>query len=151
MAQNKKILLIIFAILLSINVSAIAVYCFFIATKEPQETAGEPIIEEQKDIAEAPIAISDDYYSLNFNYSDAVEVCMIEARSRNSNLLQLSLNERSSRYQENQNIYLIKLVSHIGTPLIYDEKEHSCEIDPNIQGVAFYREIVRRTAIRPGN
>jgi hypothetical protein len=46
-------------------------------------------------------------------------------------------------------MYLIKLDSLVGTPLLYDEKSHTCHIDPQTQGVAFYQEITRRTAVRP--
>jgi len=151
MTAKKKLLLIMFVILMVLNGSGIAIYYFHIAPEEPIESSGESIVEENQETEEAPVTLSDDYYSLHFNYGDAVEVCMIEARSRNSNLIQLSVNDRSSRYKEKENMYLIKLESHVGTPMNYDEKEHSCDIDPKVQGVAFYKEVVRRTVIRPGN
>ena len=28
-------------------------------------------------------------------------------------------------------------------------KKHNCEIDPKVQGVTFYKEIMRRAAVRP--
>ena len=148
MNSKKKLIAIFVALLVSLNVSFAALYFLVLA---PNKTPAEPAIEEPETVeAAAPSnELSDEYYSIHFSFNDAIHLCSNEARSRNSNLIQLSLNEHSSRFKPEENIYLIKLDSHVGTPLLYDEKAHTCEIDPKTQGVAFYREITRRKAVRP--
>ncbi len=162
MSDKKKLIIIVALLLLVINGGFFTLYLlYFHDSSEAEETASEktsaaavseevPAVEiDSGDAIEGGIKTLDDYYSVHFSFGDAVDLCMQEARSRNNNLVQLVLNEHSSRFQETEKQYLIKLDSYVGTPMLYDEKEHTCEIDPKTQGVAFYKEIVRRTAIRP--
>lgn len=154
MSQKKKIILIIVAILLVVNACFFAVYYFYLSPSvdtvvQSIEGQGEQPSAQVQTESSSFSGLSDDYYSIHFNYGDAVDLCMNEARSRNSNLIQLVVNEHSTRYIDIDKLYLVKLDSYVGTPLLYDEKEHTCHIDPKVQGVAFYQEIVRRTAVRP--
>lgn len=146
MSSKKKFIFLFVAILIVVNVSVIAFYLLILAP-EPEivEKQAEPLVESKPTIS----ALSDEYFSIHFNFNDAVELCLAETRSRNNNLIYLVVNKHSSRYKENEDMYLIKLDSQIGTPLLYDEKSHLCEIDPKTQGVAFYREITLRSAVRP--
>lgn len=149
MTQKIKLLLIVSIIVVVVNGLFAAVYFYLISPSEPVD---EPTAVKPKPKAEQPAAITaldDKYYSIHFSFNDAVELCIQEARSRNSNIIQLSMNELSTRYNKTTNMYKVMLDSHVGTPLLYDEKGHTCDIDPEIQGVAFYREIVRRTVVRP--
>lgn len=151
MATTRNFFLLLTIGLLILNVSALAFYWFYFS---PQSTNINPPAPSTKLEPEpTPVTdastLNDEYYSIHFNYSDAVEVCKLEAQSRNSNMIQLSVNDLSSRFNPIDKMYLIKLDSHVGTPLLYDEKAHTCHIDPKTQGVAFYQEITRRTAIRP--
>lgn len=150
MSQTLKLSLIFTAILLLINAGFAAFYFFGLADDADAPAVAEKPVEESKP---PPVLetgeLGDDYYSIHFNYNDAVDACIMETRSRNKNIVQLSVNALSTRYNENDGFYLVKLDSHVGTPMLYDEKTHKCEVDPKIQGVAFYREIVKRRAIRP--
>jgi len=96
-------------------------------------------------------AFNDRYYSVHFNEGDAIDLCEQETRSRNNNIIQLSVDKLSTRYVDADNNYLVKLNSFVGTPLLYDEKAHECRVDPATDGVAFYREIMKRRAVRPGS
>ncbi|ARN75030.1 hypothetical protein [Oceanicoccus sagamiensis] len=158
MSEKKKLIIITLATLLVVNSVFLAVYFLYFSPSVDKDDAATAAAlsasttqkqagNETADAAEVnPL---DAYYSVHFNFGDAVDLCMNEARSRNKNLVQLVLNEHSSRFNETDNRYLIKLDSYVGTPMLYDEKQHTCEIDPETQGVAFYKEIVRRTAVRP--
>lgn len=135
--------------LLAFNAGVIALYFFIFA---PQQDPAPPPQSEPPEVSEPappPVQLSDEYYSTLFSLGDAIELCSMETKSRNSNLIQLSLNELSTRYDEEKQHYLVKLDSHVGTPFQYEERSHTCEIDPKTQGVAFYREITRRTVVRP--
>ena len=153
--KNKIKLALIFLIslvIISLNIAA-AIYFFYFSPEEtsttpPELSTTENTKEEAGAKAEA-FSLSDEYYSIHFNYGDAVEVCLTETRSRNNNLVQFVVNELSSRYNQTKDIYFIKINTYVGTPLLYDEKEHTCHIDPKVQGVTFYKEITRRTALRP--
>ena len=149
MSSKKKIIVIFGAVIIVLNMGFVALYLFLSPASEiPVDTTQS--LPEKPDPQEPAISVLDDaYYSIHFSYNDAVELCVMEAISRNSNLIQHSINELSSRFNAGPNMYLIMVDSHVGTPLLYDEKEHTCEIDPEIQGVAFYKEITRRTAVRP--
>ncbi len=153
MPQQKKLLLILVASLIVFNGVFAAVYfLFFMSSDESVAELGEAsqAAEEPEPSPPEPV-LTDEYYRIHFNYGDAVHVCVLEAKSRNSNLIQWHVDELSSRYNELESMYLIKVNSQVGTPMLYDEREHTCHIDPKIQGVAFYQEITRRTALRPGD
>ena len=97
-------------------------------------------------------AFDDRYYSIHFNEGDAIEVCERETRSRNNNVIQLEVDKLSTRFvevEEEPDYYLVKLNSFVGAALLYDEKTHECRVDPAIDGVAFYREVMKRRAVRP--
>ena len=147
--SKKKLIFVIVVTFLALNAS-LAVLKFYVFTPsidpEPEPT---PVPPAEAEPAPVNTELSDEYYSTLFNYGDAVELCSMEARSRNSNLIQLTVNEHSSRFIASKNNYLVKLDSHVGTPLLYDEKSHTCEIDPITQGVQFYKEVIRRKAVRP--
>ena len=149
--SKKKLLLVFLAILLLFNASFVA-SLFILRSSDSDNTAAAPpeIIEPapEQEQPEQP-GLGEEYYKIFFNYGDAIELCSEETRSRNSNLIQLVVNEHSTRFKPEENIYLVKLDTQVGTPLLYDEKSHTCEIDPEIQGVAFYQEITRRKAVRP--
>lgn len=149
MSQTKKLILIFSAILICLNLSFIALY--FVILSPPKKNANEPtpISADPVKVEKPNQELSDEYYSIHFSFNDAIDLCLMQARSRNSNLIQLNLNEHSSRFKPEENLYLIKLDSHVGTPLLYDEKSHTCEVDPKTQGVAFYKEIIRKKAVRP--
>lgn len=150
-------IIIFICILLMINIGLYALYVFyFLPTtteiEQKQEQSVEAVTEElptEPTADENQHGLSDKYYAIHFSFGDAVALCIGEAESRNSNLIQVSLNEHSSRFNEREKMYLIMLNSYVGTRYLYDEKEHKCEIDPEIQGVIFYKEIVRRSAVRP--
>ena len=149
MTKKKKLIIICAAMLIFFNLTFAAIYFLILS---PAKTTAE----DSKKPADMPVAvkpdsieIGDDYYSIHFSYNNAVELCLMEAKSRNSNLIQASVNELSSRFNTSTSMYFIKLDSHVGTATLYDEKEHICDIDPKTQGVAFYKEITRRKAVRP--
>ncbi|MGK0440334.1 MAG: hypothetical protein ACJA0N_000120 [Pseudohongiellaceae bacterium] len=149
MLSKKKLIIIFTAIFFFLNIS-FAVFYFFIFSPS-KDFIGEAEPQSLPEVVEETPAsvIDDEYYSIHFSYNDAVDLCVMEAESRNNNLIQLWVNERSSRFNDLDNMYMIKLDSHVGTPVLYDEKEHRCDIDPNTQGVAFYKEITKRKAVRP--
>ena len=149
MSQKIKLVLIFSAILISLNLGFIALYFSVLAPSQQASAQPKPITSEAVTTEKPSSTLSDEYYSIHFSYNDAIDLCMAQARSRNSNLIQITLNDLSSRYKPEEQLYLIKLDSHVGTPLLYDEKSHTCEVDPKTQGVAFYREITRKKAIRP--
>ncbi len=122
-----------------------------VQTENEAKSGPGVITEDESENAEVVdnSVLNDDYYSVHFNYGDAVDLCIQEARSRNANLIQLAVNEHSTRFNEQKGLYLVKLDSYVGTPMLYDEKAHTCEVDPKVQGVAFYKEIIRRKAVRP--
>lgn len=149
MNPTKKIILIFSVILISLNLGFFTLYfTVFAPSKKSTDTPNTVTINPVK-TESIKSELSDEYYSIHFSFNDAIDLCLMQARSRNSNLIQVNLNEHSSRFKPEEKIYLIKLDSHVGTPLLYDEKSHTCEVDPKTQGVAFYREITRKKAIRP--
>jgi hypothetical protein len=147
-SSKKKLVLILAAVLLVFNAGLVVLYFLVIAPSQSNDPDSNPVPAPPDVAAQAP-ELSDEYYSIHFNYGDAIELCSMETRSRNSNLVQLTVNEHSTRFKPDENIYLVELDSHVGTPLLFDEKSHTCEIDPATQGVAFYKEITRRKAVRP--
>ena len=149
MMSKKKLILIIVAMLLIFNIGFVVLYFFVLSPAPSQSPDPAPEPAEVPEPAPETQELSSEYYSTLFNSGDAIEICSIEVRSRNSNLIQLTVNERSTRFKPAENMYLVKMNTQVGTPLLYDEKSHTCEIDPNTQGVAFYQEITRRKAVRP--
>lgn len=170
MSSKIKYVFIGFAALLVLNVSTVLFY-YVMPSDDAAQMEGESVskqegssateagsesaegesaeVVEESDEEGADEGLGADYYSVHFSYGDAVDLCMDEARSRNSNLVQLVVNEHSSRFNNTTEMYLVTLDSYVGTPMLYDEKKHTCEVDPKVQGVAFYKEIIRRKAVRP--
>ena len=151
MSQKKKLIFIFGLILVLFNGGSAAVYFLLFADGDDNEKTPPPKAHEktqEQKMAEETQKV-DNYYSIRFSYNDAVDLCAAEAVSRNKNLIQLTVNELSSRYKESIDMYYIQLDSHVGTPVEYDEIEHTCDIDPKTQGVAFYKEITKRRAVRP--
>jgi hypothetical protein len=133
---------------------ALALLYFMVLAPAPQPSATVVIDVEAQQLAQAieAQAFDDRYYSIHFNQGDAIEVCEQEARSRNNNVIQLSVDTLSTRFvevEEQPDYYLVKLDSIIGTALSYEEKTHECRVDPTTDGVAFYREIMQRRVVRP--
>ncbi|WP_101756868.1 hypothetical protein [Oceanicoccus sp. KOV_DT_Chl] len=161
MSLKIKFIFIGVAVLLVINATAVGYFYFYlpmvIASAQDTESvlaetdvsASADVMDTEDYIDVAADGFSDDYYMVHFNYGDAVDLCMNEARSRNSNLIQLVVNEHSTRFNTNAKMYLVTLESYVGTPMLYDEKKHTCDVDPKVQGVTFYKEIIRRKAVRP--
>ncbi len=164
----KKFILFLVIGLLVTNIGLFAIYHFYLSLpaqttdksieqsdssseKVADDTTEEAVSDTESAPETEPIeqVFSDKYYSLHFNYSDAVDVCVQEVRSRNSNLIQLALNDLSSRFNDREGFFMIRIDTYVGTPFLYDEKEHTCHIDPKTQGVAYYREFIRRKAVRP--
>lgn len=149
MSLKIKLILIFSAILICLNLGFIALYFSVLAPSQQPPAKPSPVTSQVITAEKPSTVLSDEYYSIHFSFNDAIDLCMMQARSRNSNLIQINLNELSSRYKPEKQLYLIKLDSHVGTPLLYDEKSHTCEVDPKAQAVAFYREVTRKKAVRP--
>jgi hypothetical protein len=155
--MNKKTRIIaLFAVaFLVLNGALALVYGLLLAPEHEQLPATVAIDAEAQQLEQMAQAkaFDDHYYSIHFNEGDAIEVCEREARSRNNNVIQLSVDKLSTRFvevAEQPNYYLVKLNSLVGTAVLYDEKSHECQVDPTTDGVAFYREIMKRRAVRPG-
>ena len=150
--RHKFIIAVVIALLVA-NASLVAVYYFFLspASKQPErKLAGEAGSTPEPGSPPLPTTdLGDEYYSIHFSYADAVDLCIQETRSRNSNLIQLSVNERSTRFNDLEGVFMVKIDTYVGTPMLYDEKVHTCHVDPKTQGVAYYKEIIRRKAVRP--
>ena len=149
MSKKKKLITLFLLILFFLNGSFLAFYFLIWSPSEAAVELTESVVEEVVDNPVNESGMSDEYYSIHFSYNDAVDLCSKEAISRNSNLIQMFVNELSSRFNSTTNMYLITLDSHVGTPALYEEKTHTCDIDPKTQGVAFYKEITRKTVVRP--
>ena len=108
MSQTKKLILIFSAILICLNLSFIALY--FVILSPPKKNANEPtpISADPVKVEKPNQELSDEYYSIHFSFNDAIDLCLMQARSRNSNLIQLNLNEHSSRFKPEENLYLIE-------------------------------------------
>ena len=155
----KKYLILLVVGLVLLNVAMAAVYILFLSEETTETTGkvsaqeiekkGREESEQVEEEADQEEGLGDEYYSVHFGLSDAIDLCEQEARSRNSNLILLYVNSLSTRFNELENLYFVKLKTQVGTPLLYDEKEHTCHIDPKTQGVAYYKELVRRKAVRP--
>lgn len=115
------------------------------------EVAAEGEVKEEPELDPETVAanLEKEFYAILFTYGDAITMCMDEVKSRNGNLIVATFNDLSSRYVEKEQHYLIKIDSQIGTPMQYDEKQHTCHIDPKEKAIDFYQEIIKRTAIRP--
>jgi hypothetical protein len=145
---NKKQWLFVMVAVLLFNAS-LAAYLWITAAAKQLAMESELEAASTEELASKQAAWDADYYMARFSYNDAVHICEQEVRSRNANVIQLALNEYSTRYQADRSIYLVTFDSHIGTPMQYDEKTHTCEVDPATQGVAFYKEVFRRRSVRP--
>jgi len=151
MKSKIRILALLAGAFLVLNGMLALLYLMFLAPVDPAQAAIVVVDAEAQQLEQETQkqGFDDRYYSIHFNEGDAIDLCQQETRSRNSNIIQLSLDKLSTRFDEAENNYLVKLNSFIGTPLLYDEKTHECRVDPATDGVAFYREIMKRRAVRP--
>lgn len=153
MSKKNKLLLIIVALLLIVN-GGVAAYYFFFMTNDNAATADKVLSEEEMAALEAErlaaqAAFDEEYYLLRFTFGDAVEVCYQEVQSRNNNLIQGHLNELSTKYNEEEGVYIVMVDTVVGSAFEHSEKSHTCHVDPKTQSVSYYKEVLRRTSIRP--
>lgn len=155
MKSKKKVMIALFFAAILINVGGLAVYFLVLApSTSDSKLNAEPEVSAEKQLAKTKAdaeKFTEEYYSIHFNEGDAIDLCENEARSRNSNIIQLSVDTLSTRFVKAQGTYLVKLNSYVGTPVLYDEKQHECTVDPKIEGVAFYKEIMKVRAVRPND
>ena len=144
---KKKLLLIISVVLLLLALNGGFVAMVLLEQPETAETSEPELSEEER--AQLAQQQLEQQYRIRFTLSDAIDLCGQEVRSRNSNLIQLHDNALANRYIEDDGVYLVKFDTLVGTALNYEEKSHTCHIDPELQAVSYYQEIVRKRVIRP--
>lgn len=83
-----------------------------------------------------------DYRRSPFNYSDAYEYCVLEAKSQLGNeLLRYTMDNLSSHYKQVENVYFIVLKVDIGTLEEFRGASIYCRVDPVAHVVSYYKEV----------
>lgn len=83
-----------------------------------------------------------DYRRSPFNYSDAYEYCVLEAKSQlGSELLRYNMDNLSSHYKQTENVYFIVLKVDIGTLDDFRGASIYCRVDPVAHIVSYYKEV----------
>ena len=84
-----------------------------------------------------------DFESTPFGLMDAYDACTMEAKSKlGDSMLRANILPLSTRYDTDNNTYLIVIDADIGTIQSWSDATIYCDIDPEEQKLSYYKEII---------
>ena len=133
LTRTTQIYVIIIAVL---SIAALLVTVYFTTTTP---VAGGRSVFEERNFSHTP-----------FNLMDAHDACLLETQKQlGAGFLRAYMMPLSTRYEEEEGVYLVVLNADVGTMFEWEAATIYCTVDPKANEISYYKEVWKTDSGEP--